>query len=47
MILLQTPPVPPVVGVPELVVQHATQLPGLLAGLVDDVRMLALKQVSE
>ena len=46
-ILLQTPPVPPVVCVPELVVQHSTQLPGLLARLVDDVRMLALKQVSE
>ena len=41
-ILLRTPPVPPV-GVPELVVQHPAQLPRLLAGLVNDVRMFALK----
>ena len=42
-----TPPVPPVVGAPQLVVQDATQLPGLLTGLVDDVRMFALENKTE
>ena len=42
-----TPPVPPVVGAPQLVVQDATQLPGLLTGLVDDVRMFALENKAE
>ena len=40
--VLRTPPVPPVIC-PQLVVQDSTKLPGLFAGLVDDVRVFALQ----